>query len=165
MSKPSQVSERLAAMLRVMIPRSGEAPRSFVAKELSEESGIPLGTISSLVNRASSYNWVHSELSGAGRGRGYRLRLDKVGEVYEAVHGKPMPNVFRAAAARTRPDARPAARPGPVAAVDAGRRGSREVRVRTLSELVATEDPELVERICAQMGWDSPYGKKPTHRK
>lgn len=164
MSEPN-VSDRLSAMLRVMIPRSGEAPQSFVAKELSEQSGIPLGTVSGLINRASSYDWLHSELTGAGRGRAYRLRLDKVGEVYEAVHGKPMPNTFLAAAARTRqrPVGPAPARQRPVTAVDDGR-STRGVRVRTLTDLVATEDPELVERICAQMSWDSPYRKKPTRK-
>lgn len=153
MTDPFQysVSDRLAAMLRVML---ADPDATFSARDLAEQSGVALGTISSLVARASSFRWVDSHLEGGARR--YRLDPDQLDDVRTAVSAAP-PAVHPA---HRRPEPRPTfgeRRSGRPRALALPEPAPHSGRPRTLTELVATEPRELVERICERLGWDSPY--------
>lgn len=128
------VSDRLRAVLAAMLDDSST---EWTARRLAEISGVPLSTVSSVLARAIGYRWATSHLD---RGtRLYTLEPAGLAEVNEVTAGQRdiTPTQFRN---RTLDELY-----GPP---------------RTLTDLVATEPRELVERVCEHLGWPSPYPQK-----
>lgn len=141
------VSDRLHAILTIL---ARDPDDDFTARRLAAEADIPLGTISGLVDRGSAYGWVISRReSGA---RLYQINRAALQEVCDVL-GIPVPVPVERRVPPPRPAVRPADR-----FIDYG-------PPRTLAQLIEEEPRPIVESVCRQLGWPSPFeDPRPTKR-
>lgn len=100
----------------------------YTVRRLSDKTSIPMGTIDSIIGRGRNYGWINAYMQGGTR----LFQINATAEDLPVALG-PRSGIYRHD-------------PLPV-----------DFRVRTLTQLIGEEPQAIVEAVCRQLGWTSPY--------